>query len=103
MRNTEITNNAMKSIRHYLKKTLVELDISLNFIDFDQIIQLKVISSLKILTYLYQHIHNINILKNQMPQLKVNEDIHSIIGADFNRYSIWDVKSNRLDLFEEKI
>ena len=93
----------MTSIRNYLKKTLVELDISLNFIDFGQLIQLRVMSKLKVLTYLYQHICNINILKKEIPNLKVNEDIHSIIGADFNRYSIWDVQANRLDLFEEKI
>ena len=93
----------MTSIRNYLKKTLVELDISLNFIDFGQLIQLRVMSKLKVFTYLYQHICNINILKKEIPSLKVNEDIHSIIGADFNRYSIWDVQANRLDLFEEKI
>ena len=30
----------------------------------------------------------------EIPELKFDKDIHSVIGADFNQYSIWNVKTN---------
>ena len=42
-------------------------------------------------------------MKNQLPRILINEELFSVIGGphDFNQFSIWEVKADQTDLFED--
>ena len=72
-------------------------------INFNKLLELKTMTKLKILTCLHLNCPESNVLKNQLPRILINEELFSVIGGphEFNQFSIWEVKADQTDLFED--
>ena len=103
LRHTEVGNSSLAYIMNQLKDTLEEVDVSLTGINFDKLLELKTMTKLKILTCLHLNCQEFNVLKNILPRILINEELFSVIGGpnEFNQFSIWEVKADQTDLFED--
>ena len=103
LRHTEVGNSSLAYIMNQLKDTLEEVDVSLTGINFDKLLELKTMTKLKILTCLHLNCQQFDVLKNILPRILINEELFSVIGGpnEFNQFSIWEVRADQTDLFED--
>ena len=99
---TSITNDSIESMAKHLN-SLEKLNIENTNIDFSSIIQVKSISTLKVLrcssSFSWDKIEN---LKLQLPHISINEDhldIASSKNEDVDLDWFWEIRAKQQDLF----
>ena len=72
-------------------------------VHLDKLLELKTMPKLKILTCLHLNCQEFNVLKNILPRILINEELFSVVGGpnEFNQFSIWEVRADQTDLFED--
>ena len=99
---TEVTNDSVDSIVEHLN-SLEKLSVNYTKIDFSKLLQLKSISTLKILRCSYgrhrstEHTEKIKNLKLQLPHIRINEDYIQI--ACPTKEVNGSIKAKEQDLF----
>ena len=109
---TSITNDSVESIITHLK-TLEKLDLDFTDIDFSKILQLKSIPTLKILRCFYgvnkENTEKIKNLKQQLPQIRINEDDFQIasstkeVNGSIDPDWFWEIRAEQQDLFPKSL
>ena len=105
---TSITNDSVKSIITHLK-TLEKLDLDFTNIDLSSILQLKSIPTLKILRCFFglnkENTEKVKILKQQLPQIRINEDDFQIacstkeVNGSIDPDWFWEIQAKQQDIF----
>ena len=105
---TSITNACVESIVKHLN-SLEKLDIGFTNIDFSSILQLKSISTLRILRCFYgqskENTEKIKNLKLLLPHIRINEDDFHIacatkkVNQSIDPDWFWEIKAKQQDLF----
>ena len=103
---TLITNDSLQSIIQHLNTSLEELDVNHTEIDFDALLQLKSVATLKRLVCGLGD-ESFKNLKLQLPHVRVriiDELLHiawskNIVNGSFDRDWIWDIRAKQEDLF----
>ena len=103
---TLITNDSLQSIIQHLNTSLEELDVNHTEIDFDALLQLKSVATLKRLVCGLGD-ESFKNLKLQLPHVRVriiDELLHiawskNIVNGSFDRDWIWDIRAKQQDLF----
>ena len=107
---TSITNDSIESIIKHLN-SLEKLDLDFTNVDFSAILQLKSIPTLKILRCFYgqnkENTDKIKNLKQQVPQIRINEDDFHIasstkeVNKSIDPDWFWEIKAKQQDLFSK--
>jgi len=84
-----ITNDSLQSIVQHLNTSLEELDVNGTIVDFDALLQLKSVATLKSLHSLLD-VENIKILKIQLPHVRIPDEFLNIAWPNKMVNDFWD-------------
>jgi hypothetical protein len=109
MMDCKITNVSLQSIIQHLNTSLEELYVKGTKIDFDALLQLKSVATLKLLVCDLDD-ENMTNLKLQLPQIRITDKIFLQIAASqkivygivYNDL-IWEIRAKQQDLFKIEV
>ena len=97
LRGSQITNVSVDTIMSYLNPTLEELSLSYTNSTVNKLIELRCMSKLKSLNCLHLGSDEVKCLKQNLPQICVNQNIKIASMLSFKpQDGIWDIKVKQL-------
>ena len=105
LRGCPITNLSVDSIIEHSKLTLEELSLSYTNVNYEKLIELKLMSKLKTLNCLHIELVEIDKLKLEIPQVWINQQIiftsYSFWGGSFEpEEGFWEIQAKQIEFRE---